>query len=162
MWLKLATACLVKLPAARSIARALRLQPPIWRTGTTVTPLALSNAVGIGKNLKGGELTTTFSSLVTAIKDATKDRIEKLEYDKLGKVSKKTDGLSNSIASVYNLYGELEQQTQQVTLGTTKTTLQDACCAQQQQTRRAEEVRISQTPAAQKTRRLNSTMPMAV
>ncbi len=94
-------------------------------TGTTV-PTALSNAVGIGKNLKGGELTTTFSSLVTAIKDATKDRIEKLEYDKLGKVSKKTDGLSNSIASVYNLYGELEQQTQQVTLGTTKTTLQSS------------------------------------
>ncbi|MFV5643105.1 hypothetical protein VXQ81_19930, partial [Acinetobacter oleivorans] len=94
-------------------------------TGTTV-PTALSNAVGIGKSLKGGELTTTFSSLVTAIKDATKDRIEKLEYDKLGKVSKKTDGLSNSIASTYNLYGELEQQTQQVTLGTTKTTLQSS------------------------------------
>nr|WP_312825251.1 hypothetical protein [Acinetobacter oleivorans] len=89
-------------------------------------PSALANAVGIGKSLKGGELTTTFSSLVTAIKDATKDRIEKLEYDKLGKVSKKTDGLSNSIASVYNLYGELEQQTQQVTLGTTKTTLQSS------------------------------------
>ncbi|MCZ3092545.1 RHS repeat protein, partial [Acinetobacter baumannii] len=70
--------------------------------------------------------TTTFSSLVTAIKDATRDRIEKLEYDKLGKVSKKTDGLSNSITSVYNLYGELEQQTQQVTLGTTKTTLQSS------------------------------------
>ncbi|MFX9427818.1 hypothetical protein ABTO29_17730, partial [Acinetobacter baumannii] len=65
-------------------------------------------------------------SLVTAIKDATRDRIEKLEYDKLGKVSKKTDGLSNSITSVYNLYGELEQQTQQVTLGTTKTTLQSS------------------------------------
>ena len=89
-------------------------------------PGALANAVGVGKNLKGGELTTTFSSLVTAIKDANKDRIEKLEYDKLGKVSKKTDGLSNSIASVYNLYGELEQQTQQVTLGTTKTTLQSS------------------------------------
>ncbi|MBJ8481282.1 RHS repeat protein, partial [Acinetobacter pittii] len=94
-------------------------------TGTTA-PSALANAVGVGKNLKGGELTTTFSSLVTAIKDATRDRIEKLEYDKLGKVSKKTDGLSNSIASVYNLYGELEQQTQQVTLGTTKTTLQSS------------------------------------
>ncbi|MBP2606224.1 YD repeat-containing protein, partial [Acinetobacter calcoaceticus] len=89
-------------------------------------PSALANAVGVGKSLKGGELTTTFSSLVTAIKDATKDRIEKLEYDKLGKVSKKTDGLSNSIASTYNLYGELEQQTQQVTLGTTKTTLQSS------------------------------------
>ncbi|WP_445405333.1 LysM peptidoglycan-binding domain-containing protein [Acinetobacter pittii] len=89
-------------------------------------PSALANAVGIGKSLKGGELTTTFSSLVTAIKDATRDRIEKLEYDKLGKVSKKTDGLSNSIASVYNLYGELEQQTQQVTLGATKTTLQSS------------------------------------
>ena len=63
---------------------------------------------------------------MTAIKDATRDRIEKLEYDKLGKVSKKTDGLSNSITSVYNLYGELEQQTQQVTLGTTKTTLQSS------------------------------------
>ncbi|MEO4184886.1 hypothetical protein ABH305_03390, partial [Acinetobacter pittii] len=94
-------------------------------TGTTA-PSALANAVGVGKNLKGGELTTTFSSLVTAIKDATRDRIEKLEYDKLGKVSKKTDGLSNSIASVYNLYGELEQQTQQVTLGATKTTLQSS------------------------------------
>ncbi len=94
-------------------------------TGTTA-PSALANAVGVGKNLKGGELTTTFSSLVTAIKDATRDRIEKLEYDKLGKVSKKTDGLSNSITSVYNLYGELEQQTQQVTLGTTKTTLQSS------------------------------------
>ncbi|NUF11021.1 RHS repeat protein, partial [Acinetobacter oleivorans] len=89
-------------------------------------PSALANAVGVGKNLKGGELTTTLSSLVTAIKDANKDRIEKLEYDKLGKVSKKTDGLSNSITSVYNLYGELEQQTQQVTLGTTKTTLQSS------------------------------------
>ncbi|XZW37053.1 LysM peptidoglycan-binding domain-containing protein [Acinetobacter baumannii] len=94
-------------------------------TGTTA-PSALAKAVGVGKNLKGGELTTTFSSLVTAIKDATRDRIEKLEYDKLGKVSKKTDGLSNSITSVYNLYGELEQQTQQVTLGTTKTTLQSS------------------------------------
>ncbi|EOQ75796.1 RHS repeat protein, partial [Acinetobacter lactucae] len=89
-------------------------------------PSALANAVGVGKSLKGGELTTTFSSLVTAIKDATRDRIEKLEYDKLGKVSKKTDGLSNSITSVYNLYGELEQQTQQVTLGATKTTLQSS------------------------------------
>ncbi|HDJ7843259.1 TPA: RHS repeat protein, partial [Acinetobacter baumannii] len=44
-------------------------------TGTTA-PSALAKAVGVGKNLKGGELTTTFSSLVTAIKDATRDRIE--------------------------------------------------------------------------------------
>ncbi|ENW92987.1 LysM peptidoglycan-binding domain-containing protein [Acinetobacter dispersus] len=89
-------------------------------------PSAFSNAVGVGKRLKGGELTTTLSSLVAAIKNASKDNIAKFEYDKLGNISKKTDAESNSVDFLYNQYGELDTETRQVTLNGVKKAVQTA------------------------------------
>ncbi|MDR7017863.1 hypothetical protein, partial [Acinetobacter sp. 3657] len=87
-------------------------------------PAAFTNAVGVGKRLKGGELTTTLTSLVTAIKNTTKDKVENFEYDKLGNISKKTDALLNSVDYRYNQYGELELETRQITLNGTKKLVQ--------------------------------------
>lgn len=87
-------------------------------------PDAFANTVGVGKRLKGGELTTTLTSLVTAIKTVTKDRVETFEYDKLGNISKKIDGELNAIDYVYNLYGELEKEARQVTLNGIKRPVQ--------------------------------------
>ena len=87
-------------------------------------PDAFANTVGVGKRLKGGELTTTLTSLVTAIKTVTKDRVETFEYDKLGNISKKIDGELNTIDYVYNLYGELEKEARQVTLNGIKRPVQ--------------------------------------
>ncbi|MBC9229227.1 LysM peptidoglycan-binding domain-containing protein [bacterium SPL81] len=95
------------------------------RAGVAI-PDALINAVGVGKRLKGGELTTTFTNLVTAIKNATKDTVEKFEYDKLGNISKKTDAELNSVDFLYNQYGELETETRQVTLNGGKKPVQTA------------------------------------
>lgn len=89
-----------------------------------VVPVAFKNAVGVGKRLKGGELTTTLTSLVAAIKNATKDKVEKFEYNKLGNISKKTDAESNSLDLLYNQYGELETETRQVTLNGVKKSVQ--------------------------------------
>ncbi|WP_228129582.1 LysM peptidoglycan-binding domain-containing protein [Acinetobacter dispersus] len=89
-------------------------------------PAAFSNAVGVGKRLKGGELTTTLSSLVAAIKNASKDNVAKFEYDKLGNISKKTDAESNSVDFLYNQYGELDTETRQVTLNGVKKAVQTA------------------------------------
>ncbi|MDR7016995.1 hypothetical protein, partial [Acinetobacter sp. 3657] len=87
-------------------------------------PAAFTNAVGVGKRLKGGELTTTLTSLVTAIKNTTKDKVENFEYDKLGNISKKTDALLNSVDYRYNQYGELELETRQITLNGIKKPVQ--------------------------------------
>ncbi|USA47471.1 DUF3990 domain-containing protein [Acinetobacter sp. C26M] len=89
-------------------------------------PAAFSNAVGVGKRLKGGELTTTLSNLVAAIKNASKDNVAKFEYDKLGNISKKTDAESNSVDFLYNQYGELDTETRQVTLNGVKKPVQTA------------------------------------
>ncbi|MHA3081857.1 LysM peptidoglycan-binding domain-containing protein [Acinetobacter sp. ANC 5383] len=93
------------------------------RAGIAI-PDALTNAVGVGKRLKGGELTTTFTNLVTAIKAVAKDRVEAFEYDKLGNVSKKIDAEEIGVDYVYNQYGELEKEVRQVTLSNMRRAVQ--------------------------------------
>lgn len=88
-------------------------------------PAIFNNTVGVGKRLKGGELTTTLANLITAIKNASKDKIEKFEYDKLGNISRKIDADLKEVEYLYNQYGELETEKRQITLDGTKKEVQN-------------------------------------
>nr|WP_174505705.1 RHS repeat protein [Acinetobacter sp. Marseille-Q1620] len=85
------------------------------RSGSAIPPDFI-NAVGAGKRLKGGEITTSFTTLVTAIKNASKDRVEKASFDKNGQIIQVTDAEGNVLNSSYNIFGELEKEIRQQTI----------------------------------------------
>ena len=79
-------------------------------------PQAYVNATGVGKNLKGGALNTTFTDLVNAIRNINKDQQDSLSYNKLGLLETKTNTSGNVVSYAYNAFGQLINQTNQVTI----------------------------------------------
>jgi YD repeat-containing protein len=97
--------------------------------GAAIIPTdARKDAIGVGKQLKGGLLTDEFSKLInggtgiTGIRDNANDQTDRVAYNTRGLVETRTDGEGNVTTLLYNRFGELEYGKKNVTLGTATNT----------------------------------------